>query len=181
MRKLLVLPAALAALLLFATPASAGGWAITSLDALPAPVAGEEVEVGFTILQHGVTPVDQEAVDDGEGISVVVRSPAGDETVFPAQADGAVGHFVAEVEFPEAGTATWWVDQGWFGPYELGEIEVGSPAGAATGTTSSTGGADGSAPLGLRLLLPGVALAGLIVLANDLHRSRMRARAAVAT
>jgi hypothetical protein len=56
---LVLVPVAAAA---FAAPARAGGWAVTTLDPLPsAPAAGVPVVVGFTIRQHGRTPV---ALDD---------------------------------------------------------------------------------------------------------------------
>jgi len=39
-------------------PAWGGGWAVITLDALPAsPQAGEALSVGFTVLQHGHTPL----------------------------------------------------------------------------------------------------------------------------
>ena len=56
-----ILRAAAAALLLLtlgATAVLAGGWATIVADdaAPPVPRAGEDVEYGFTVLQHGVTP-----------------------------------------------------------------------------------------------------------------------------
>ena len=39
------------------TAAWGGGWAVITLDELPAsPRAGETMSVGFTVLQHGITP-----------------------------------------------------------------------------------------------------------------------------
>lgn len=125
----------LATVVLAASPAAAfGGWATSSLDPMPVPAAGEAVTVGFTIRQHGVTPTnpDEEA---GVTVEVVIRSPSGDQTAVPARQEGATGHYVAEVTFPEAGRASWAINQGWFGPYDLGPIEVaeapGSPAPSA--------------------------------------------------
>ncbi len=102
-----------------AGPVSAGGWATTTLDERPAPTAGRTVEVGFTIHQHGVTPVNPE----GE-VGVVLRSPSGEELFFDAEAVGPVGHHVAEVTFPEAGSWTWAVRQGWFAEHDLGPLEI---------------------------------------------------------
>ena len=68
--------AALTALVIlagFGSPASAGGWAIGSIDAVPNAQAGHTVEVGFTILQHGVTPVD---VADDVGLEIVLADGA---------------------------------------------------------------------------------------------------------
>ena len=57
MRKLLAF-IAVALGLAVAMPAtsSAGGWVVVSLDSLPAVHAGEDTEVGFTVLRHGATP-----------------------------------------------------------------------------------------------------------------------------
>ena len=58
----------------------------------------------------------------------------GTSDYFPGTADGEVGHYVAEVTFPEAaGEYDWSIRMGWFGPYELGSIEVtaGGPEGAS--------------------------------------------------
>src|SRR5689334_5637825 len=44
----------LAAVLLLAAPALAGGWAVITLDTLPRDVrAGQSIRVGFSIRQHG--------------------------------------------------------------------------------------------------------------------------------
>ncbi|HEX6658133.1 MAG TPA: hypothetical protein VF065_08625, partial [Ilumatobacter sp.] len=77
--------------------ASAGGWAVSTLDEVPAPAPGEAVTVGFTIRQHGVAPVN---IDD---VGVEVTGPSGDIEVFPATQEGAVGHYVADVVFGEVG------------------------------------------------------------------------------
>jgi hypothetical protein len=108
--------------------ATAGGWAVASLDSVPTAEPGRTVQVGFTVLQHGVTPV---ALDEDVGIELTLD---GTSEYFPATADGAVGHYVAEVTFPAAaGEYDWSVQMGWFGPYELGSIEVtaGDPEGAS--------------------------------------------------
>ena len=55
-----------------ASSASAGGWAVASLDALPNASAGQSVDVGFTVLQHGQTPA---VLDSDVGIELV--SPTG--------------------------------------------------------------------------------------------------------
>ena len=48
--------------------ASAGGWAVTILDELPSPIAGEPIQVGFTILGHGISPMD---VSEGVGVNII--------------------------------------------------------------------------------------------------------------
>jgi hypothetical protein len=112
----------IAGLLLGGTAASAGGWAVTTLDPLPAVSPGEPVPVGFTIRQHGVTPVDMEGV-----ALVVVAADGGPSLRFPARLDGPTGHYVADVQVP-AGSHRWLVEQGMFGPQELGMLNVAATA-----------------------------------------------------
>lgn len=141
--------------------ASAGGWALTTLDAVPTPVPGEPTDIGFTILQHGVTPVD---ID--EGVELVVLGPNG-TTVFPAERDGPVGHYVATIQVPATGSYRWFVRQGEFGEQSLGMF-VTSERGTAAGTQGW------QAPTALAPGLVGMAclLAGLAVV--DLVRGRRR-------
>ena len=103
-------------------PASAGGWAVASLDSIPAAEPGATAEVSFMILQHGITPAD---LDDGVGIEI--RDHDGDSSFFPAVSDGRAGHYVAAVTFPDAaGSYEWQVQMGWFGPHDLGTLDVQS-------------------------------------------------------
>lgn len=93
--------ATLAALLALMTgTALAGGWAeVVMTDASEdPPVAGETGEIQFTLLQHGVTPVDFGDVeltaihpDTGEELSVAATSLGG-------------GRWSASVTFPVAGS-----------------------------------------------------------------------------
>lgn len=163
MRKLLAVAAALSTIVL-ASPATAGGWAATSLDPMAAaPVAGEPTDIGFTIRQHGVTPV---AVDD---VAIEVTDAAGAVTRFAAVADGAVGHYVATVELPASGRYDWSVIQGWFGEQDLGVLDVaGSSAGSGDGW--------GTSPLTVSLAVVAAALVGAGLF--DLGRTRLRRRAA---
>lgn len=120
----------LLALLGFSTPASAGGWAVTTLDEMPAPTPGEPTDVGFTIRQHGVKPVDL-----ASGVAIRITGADGTVDTFPARLDGPTGHYVATVVFPAAGTYIWAVEQDWFGDQALGAITVGdAPAAPAAPT-----------------------------------------------
>jgi hypothetical protein len=50
-----------AAMLLLASPALAGGWAVITLDTLPRDVrAGQSMRVGFAIRQHGADLVNND-------------------------------------------------------------------------------------------------------------------------
>ncbi len=149
------------ALLALAMPALAGGWAVTSLDALPSEFrAGQTYRLGYTIRQHGVTPF------TGARTRILTEVPAtGETTAFAGAPEGAPGHYVAEVRFPSAGMWTWHVEQGPFGLQSLGTVTVlaapaltGGPAGAliAVPPAASTRGTDiqHTELGGLRLLLP---------------------------
>jgi hypothetical protein len=100
--------AALASLLLVAGSALAGGWATITADAATTgdqPRAGETDEFGFTVLQHGVTPAGWVQA------TLVVEDLATGKTLRVAAApQGADGHFVANVTFPDAGYWTWRVE-----------------------------------------------------------------------
>jgi hypothetical protein len=145
--------------------AATGGWATTTLDETPQAEPGETTEVGFTILQHGRTPV---AVED---VAVIVRDEGTDQE-WPAVAQGKTGHYVAEVTFPAEGDYTWAVRQGWFGEYDLGPLEVGGGAGTAAAASTSWW-SDSPWALRVLLVLPIVASVGLFL--RD-RRSRSRSR-----
>lgn len=143
-----------------ASSAVAGGWAVTTLDSVPAPGVNEKVEVGFTIRQHGVTPVRPEG-----DVGIQITSESRVSSYFAAEPNGPTGHYVATVIFPEAGTFTWLARQGWFEPQPLGTVVVGS--GHAVGADNSAGGKVSSSieryrwPIGLRIGLL-VAAVGLL-------------------
>ena len=134
----------------FETAATAGGWAVTTLDEVPVAVSGEAVAVGFTIRQHGATPVDLD-----EGVAIEITGADGTVQVFPATND-RTGHYVASVVFPAAGDYSWSVQQGWFGEQGLGTLTVGGPDVAPTGYRF---------PMPVRYGLPvlAAALAGLAI------------------
>ena len=79
-------------------------------------VSGKEYALGYTIRQHGATPIN---VDKTEIIAVAV---SGRTLSFPGKSDGAIGHYVATVFFPAGGTYTWQVTQGDFAAQDLGKI-----------------------------------------------------------
>src|SRR5438105_13523803 len=88
-----------------ATPVLAGGWAVTSLDPLPAGLqAGQTYRLGYVIRQHGVTLFDKATPQ--------IRIQQGDQQLtFRGFPSGDPGHYVSEVQFPSAGSWTWVVDQ----------------------------------------------------------------------
>lgn len=122
-----ILIATLALLLALGTTALAGGWAVTTLDTLPPDIsAGQTYTIGWTIRQHGVTPVDVERL--GGTTELIATSPDGSRTLsFAGRRDGDTGHYAAKVTFPSEGTWTWKVTQAPFQPQPLGTVVV-SPA-----------------------------------------------------
>ena len=98
-RRLAAALAALAMLLILAVPAFAGGWAEIVADAQTTtepPVEGQPIDIGFLVLQHGVTPAGWETAtvhftnaSTGETMDVVARNDRPD------------GHFFATATLPE--------------------------------------------------------------------------------
>ncbi|WP_433242815.1 hypothetical protein ACQPYK_38755 [Streptosporangium sp. CA-135522] len=120
MRRILLILAILTPVLALAAPARAGGWAITSMDPVPAEVRPHTTyTLGFWLLQHGTHPY--QGPDLGEvGLTFIdgTRSVhfTGVELREPA-------HYAAAVSLP---AGTWKVKavQGWFAPYSIGTLTV---------------------------------------------------------
>src|SRR3954449_8072052 len=134
-RLLLAAVTAAAVLVAVAGPAAAGGWAVTTLDPLPAGglAAGHATPIGYTVRQHGMTPI---ALDDSH---LLVTMADGTVLRFPGVPDGPPGHHVATVTVPTAGHFALATDQGWFPDQELGHLDVGA-TGAAIAAPDSPGG-----------------------------------------
>lgn len=167
MKQLISLVLTFVVVLFAAGPVAAGGWAVTTLDSIPAATANQTVEIGFTIRQHGVTPVNP----DGD-VGIVFRSANGEEHFFDAEPVGPVGHYVTEVTFPDTGSWTWAVRQGWFAEQALGPIEL-----ASSKAVSASG--DYRWPGWVRVGLP--ALAVLFAAAAIFDLTSQRRRRIVAT
>jgi hypothetical protein len=90
---------ALVATLLLAGTVLAGGFATVSVDPPPDdPSGGEPIAIDFTVLQHGITPV-----DDGPMQITLVNRDTGERTSFSATPDGSGGRWSATVTPPSAG------------------------------------------------------------------------------
>lgn len=96
---------------------TAGGWVVVSLDAVPELRSGDSVDVGFTVLRHGVTP------ESSGDLAVVLTDSNGGVHRFDAVQQGAVGHHVATIDVPTAGDYRWRVT-GEVVDADLGVIEV---------------------------------------------------------
>jgi hypothetical protein len=102
-RRIAAIVAATAMLLVLAVPVMAGGWADIIADGqTTTPKEGGSVEIGFRVMQHGVTPAPWET-------ATVHFLNASTGTAFDVTAknDDANGHFVATI--PEAGFWSWQV------------------------------------------------------------------------
>ena len=111
--------------------ALAGGWALTSFDELPSDFeAGASYDLTYTILQHGVNPVD---VGQSE---VRVIDGNGDVMTFGATRLPERGRYQVTVTFPQSGLWTWEVTQGDFGTHPMGPISV-SPGMTAAAAADS--------------------------------------------
>ena len=83
-------------------PVFAGGWAVITLDELPSDVvAGEPLTIGFTVLQHGRTPM-----TDLEP-TVTARLSNGKPITFFATSAEKAGYYTATLTFPEEGKWEW--------------------------------------------------------------------------
>lgn len=108
-RKQILLPLLILVLGLAAGPVFAGGWAVATLDDWPdAVIAGEPVEIGFVVRQHGVT------VLEGLKPVIVAVHQASGETLDAEAVEDEPGHYRATVTFPDAGDWDWTITA--FGP-----------------------------------------------------------------
>lgn len=133
-RFILALPMALCAALAVAGVATAGGYATATMDPPPdEPVAGEPVQLGFTLMQHGVTPTNW-----GRAVFSVIDIDTSERTSYPATPSGAGGHWTVEVIFPAVGNYRFEVTHDLqIESVNLTEttLAVGAPG---TGTTAAT-------------------------------------------
>jgi hypothetical protein len=108
MPRRLALAASIASIcsLVLAATTFAGGWANAVMDTPPDDPGGpnQPVTLGFTLLQHGETPVDW-----GNAQLVLTNADTGEEIIANATPDGATGHWTAEVTLPSAGSWTYQV------------------------------------------------------------------------
>ncbi len=89
-------------LLALATPVFAGGWAVITLDELPiGVVAGEPLTIGFTVRQHGKTPL------PGLDPTITAWINKSESLVVQAEEQGEPGHYTATLTFPKEGNWEW--------------------------------------------------------------------------
>jgi Cytochrome c len=143
-------------------PVLAGGWAVITLDSLPThAVAGESLLVGFTVRQHGRTPM--------ADLTPVITASLSNSDIFVVNAkpEGEVGHYAATLIFPKEGTWSWSI-QAFTMEQEMPELNV-----AASVIASASQPASGTTSLVLVVRVLAFAI-GLVVLALAyLRRNRL--------
>jgi hypothetical protein len=112
--------------MILAAPVFAGGWAVITLDELPSNVvAGEPLTVGFTVLQHGKTPM----TDLSPTITANLYKEQ--EFVVTAKPEGEPGHYTATLTFPKEGDWQWSI-QAFTMDQTMPMLTVAAPAVAAS-------------------------------------------------
>ena len=92
--------------LAWAVPAYAGGWAVVTVDELPAQItAGQPFTIGFVVRQHGQT-----LRADLTPILRFDRIGARETFTALARPQGQAGHYAAAIMFPAAGEWNWQID-----------------------------------------------------------------------
>jgi len=94
---------ALGLILLSGSLSLAGGWAVITLDELPAQVVAEKpVTISFVVRQHGLTPMAELTPQ-----ITATHAETGESFTTPAKAQGKVGHYTAALTFPQPGLWNW--------------------------------------------------------------------------
>ena len=110
--------------LVLAAPAAAGGWATAGLGPPDGGIgAGDTWNAEITLLQHGVTPLDN--VEP----AVIIRNGKGDERRFSASPTGDPGMYLAKVTFPSSGTWNYFVDDGFSRTHSYAAVQIGPGVG----------------------------------------------------
>jgi len=165
---------ALAVLLsvVLAIPAFAGGWAVITLDELPTGVvAGEPLTVGFTVLQHGKTPM------DGLDPTITATSPQSESFVVHAKPEGETGHYAATLTFPTEGNWNWSI-QAFSMEQAMPVLSVAAPIAGSVSQQPVAQAASTSPLLIVRILALVIGLASLVLAYQ--RKSRLAAALTVA-
>jgi cytochrome c2 len=153
-----VLGFALLLSLIFVIPAFAGGWAVITLDELPTNIsAGEPHTIGFTVLQHGRTPMTDIAP------TVTAELSFDEKFVVQAEPEGKPGHYTAVLTFPKEGNWEWSI-QAFTMDQPMPALRV-TASGMVSEPVKTTEAKPATIPwlMIIRMLAFGVALASLIV------------------
>ena len=153
LRRLGIALGALGALMAVMTATTlAGGWAEVGMvdGSEEPPVAGEEREIRFSLLQHGVT-----AVDFGEVQLTAVHPESGQVITVPATNHGG-GRWSAVLTFP--------VDGEWQIGVAHNDLETSPPTVLAVGKGSGLAWLPGAISVGAFLLAAAVVLGSMVLI-----------------
>ena len=138
-------------------PVFAGGWAVITLDEIPTGVvAGEPLTIGFTVLQHGKTPM------EGLDPTITATSSNSESFMVHAKPEGETGHYAATLTFPAEGNWTWSI-RAFSMEQVMPELSVAAPIAAPVSQQPVAAAAPISAVLIVRVLALVIGLAGLVV------------------
>ncbi len=104
-------------------PAMAGGWATARLDEQPGEIGvGEPWRFGFMVRAHDISPVNV-------GVAEIFAHHRNGQFTLSATAtqEGAEGHYVGELTFPEAGEWKWGASAEPYGQMPFETLVVGRP------------------------------------------------------
>ena len=147
MRKLLITAAALATLAVAPT-AAGGGFATVGVSPAAPDDAGAVWKMRLNIKQHGRTPL------DGLSPTVIVSGPGGQTETYAAKPTGEPGIYTADVVFPETGTWSYRIDDGFSQVHTFKPVEIiGEGGGSSFPTVPVTVGVALALGLGLVLVL----------------------------
>jgi hypothetical protein len=145
--------------LAFAIPVFAGGWAVITLDTLPTGVvAAEPFTVGFTVRQHGRTPM------TGLDPTVTATLSRKEQFVVQAEPEGKPGHYTATLTFPKEGEWQWSI-QAFSMDQPMPMLIVAAPIAGSTGEVAvKTEPIQSISPLWIiRALALGIGVLGLVI------------------
>ena len=145
--------------LAFAIPVFAGGWAVITLDTLPTGViAGEPLTVGFTVRQHGRTPM------TGLDPTITATLHKEEQLIVHAEPEGKPGHYTATLTFPKDGEWQWSI-QAFSMDQPMPVLNVAAPITGSTGEVAvKTESARSISPLWIiRALVLGIGAIGLAI------------------
>jgi len=147
--------------LAFAVPVFAGGWAVITLDELPTGVvAGEPLTIGFTVLQHGKTPM------TGLDPTITATLSKDEQLTFFAEPEGKAGHYTATLTFPKEGNWEWFI-QAFTMDQAMPVLSVGAPVVVSVSQPAVKTEPGKTAPISplviVRVLALGIGLIGLVV------------------
>lgn len=150
-----------------AIPVFAGGWAVITLDEIPTGVvAGEPLTIGFTVLQHGKTPM------EGLDPTITATSSNSESFMVHAKPEGETGHYTATLTFPAEGNWTWSI-RAFSMEQVMPALSVAAPSATSANQQPVAVAAPISAVLIVRVLALVIGLAGLVVAYQ--RKSRMAA------